>query len=256
MWASWRVGAKKSTARSNIALKHAGFVVDHDVFTPEEIETEPSYVEFFRPHGFGWGAGTAIVVPSGDFAAFSFERLLGDGPVPTEDVAALDRLRPHLARAAALSARLQMEQARAMAQVLALVGLPAAVLARCGCLLAANTLFEEIRSQVRFLSRDRLAFIDASAQLLLTSALAGLESGSDKPVKSIPLPETDDRPPSVAHLLPIKGGAHDIFSRAEALLIVTPLIASRLTDASILSGLFDLTAAESCLARGLLQGLS
>jgi DNA-binding CsgD family transcriptional regulator len=185
----------------------------------------------------------------------SFERLLENGPLSRADVAALDRVRPHLARAAALSARLQMEQARAMAQTLAAVGLAAAVLARNGRLMAANALLEEM-GQVRFLSRDRFAFVDESAQMLLTSALAGMESGNDEVVKSIPLRGKDESPPSVAHLLPIKGAAHDLFSRAEALLIVTPLTASRMTDDSILSGLFDLTAAESRLARGLLEGLT
>ena len=79
-----------------LALRHPGFVTDYDLFTREEHELEPSYVEFFRPNGFGWVTGTAILMPSGDYAVYSFERLLKKGPVGTEEVSALNQIRPHL----------------------------------------------------------------------------------------------------------------------------------------------------------------
>ncbi len=38
--------------------RHAGFLVEYDVFTPDELEVEPIYRDFMRPVGLGWGAGT------------------------------------------------------------------------------------------------------------------------------------------------------------------------------------------------------
>ncbi len=35
-------------------------------FTPEELDEEPLWRDFFRPAGFGWGAGTLVSVASGD----------------------------------------------------------------------------------------------------------------------------------------------------------------------------------------------
>jgi DNA-binding CsgD family transcriptional regulator len=242
---------KNERLSRTLALRHPGCVTDYDLFSQEELEREPSYVEFFRPNGFGWVTGTAILMPSGDYAVYTFERLLKKGPVGTDEVSALNQIRPHLARAALLATRLQLEQARAVADALAAVGLPSAVLARGGRLLAANDLLERMKKQIAFHAHNQLAFVEPTAQSLFALALEDL--GRIR-VKSIPLRAVDDDPPCVAHLLPVKGAAHDIFSRAEAVLVVTPLIASKTISTDILSGLFDLTPAEARLAGRLAEG--
>ncbi len=50
----------------------------------------------------------------------------------------LDELRPHLARSALMSARLQLERARIASETLASLGLPALVINEHGKVLAAN----------------------------------------------------------------------------------------------------------------------
>jgi DNA-binding CsgD family transcriptional regulator len=242
---------KNQRLSRTLALRYPGFVTDFDLFTPEEHASEPSYVGFFRPNGFGWVTGTAILMPSGDYAVYSFDRLLKDGPVGSDQVSQLNRIRPHLARAALLATRLQLEHAKAVTSALAAVGLPAAVLARSGRLLAANDLLQRMQKQIAFHAHNQLAFLDPAAQTLFVLALEALGRTN---VKSIPLRAVDDEPPCVAHLLPIRGAAHDIFSRAEALLIVTSLIPSKTASTDILSGLFDLTPAEARLAGGLVEG--
>jgi hypothetical protein len=79
------------------------FLTDFDAFSPEELETIPFYKNFLRVAGFGWCAGTAIRSPTTETMVFSIERLFEKGPVEPEAVATLDALRPHLARAAAMS---------------------------------------------------------------------------------------------------------------------------------------------------------
>src|SRR5271166_2585757 len=36
------------------AQRHAGFLIDVDFFTPEELEREPIYCDVWRPQGVGW----------------------------------------------------------------------------------------------------------------------------------------------------------------------------------------------------------
>jgi DNA-binding CsgD family transcriptional regulator len=244
---------KNERLSRTLALRPPGFVTDYDIFSPEEHEREPSYVELFRPNGFGWVAGTAIMMPSGDYAVYSFERLLKKGPVSADAVSALNQIRPHLARAAVLATRLQLEQAKAIGDSVAAVGLPSAVLARGGRLLAAHDLLQRMPAQVAFHARDRLAFVNPAAQSLLGVALESLARDDPTRVKSIPLRAAADETPCVAHLLPVKGAAHDVFSRAEVVLVVTPLIASKTISTDILSGLFDLTPAEARLASRLVK---
>ena len=48
-----------------VALNHAGFLVDHDLFTAAEIARDPHYARL-RNHGLGWCTGTVIRAPGGD----------------------------------------------------------------------------------------------------------------------------------------------------------------------------------------------
>src|SRR3954447_1140777 len=121
-----------------VPLKQPRFLTDLDVFTTEELEHEPYYRDLLRPNGLGWCVGTSIHSPSGDALVFSIEKAWNKGPVPREVAEQLDPLRPHLARAALLSARLGLERARATVDGLNLIGLPAAVLGHGGNVLAAN----------------------------------------------------------------------------------------------------------------------
>ena len=64
--------------------------------------------------------------------AFSLHRPEEHGPLAREDADRLTALRPELARASLVSARLQLERARSSVETLQALGLPAAALARRG----------------------------------------------------------------------------------------------------------------------------
>jgi len=239
-----------------LAANHAGFLRDIDVFaSPEEVQQDLQIREFFRPRGLGWGAGTAIPVPSGDVLIYSVEREYDRGPIEQEAVKQLDGLRPHLARAALLSARLGMERARAATESLAMLGLPAAVVRRGGRLMTANTLFDRLVPDVMQDRADRLTLAPASADLLFAQALAALDHGMiSVEVRSAPIAAQDDRPPMIVHVVPIHGAAQDLFDRASAIVMVTPVVPSDVPTAEVLQGLFDLTPAEARVARGIAEG--
>ena len=205
----------------------------------------------------GWAAGTMIPVPSGETLVFSFERAFRKGPFEDHEVMALDALRPHLARAALLSSRLEFERAQAMTAVLVAVGLPAAVLRWKGKLYAANPQFEELIPDLVGDGRNRVFLTEPSADALLTDALERLTSKNVAgQSRSIPIPARDNHSTMIFHVLPLRRQAYDIFSQGLALLIVTPVDRKAVPTAEVLQGLFDLTPAEARVARGIAEAQS
>lgn len=233
------------------------FLTDLDAFTPEELDADPYQVEFLRPRGFGWCVGTSIRSPGGDHLVFTAERLWRKGPVEREAIDKLDLLRPHLARAALLSARIGLERARATVNALQTVGLPAAVLTTGGRAVAANPDFEQSAGWIVIGAGDRVSFVTPAAQAVLAEALAlSGQRATSFAGRSIPVPGEGDRPPLVAHLLPLRGAGRDIFTGASLLLYLTPLAASKAPDVKLLEVLFDLTPAEARIAGLLVEGQS
>lgn len=233
------------------AANHAGFVRDSDFFTNEEMDSDPVY-GYYRKNGLGWATGTMLDTPSGDSIIFSFERAHAKGPVPIETVKQFDLLRPHLARSALLSSRLGLERAKAMAEALQSLGLPGAVLRSGGRVLAVNDALERLMPSLVQDRRERLHLSDGAADALLEDALARRSlAGGPVAVNSIPVAATDEHPPMILHLLPIHGAAHDVFSRATSLLVITPVDRAVVPTAKVLQGLFDLTPAEARVARGI-----
>jgi DNA-binding CsgD family transcriptional regulator len=233
-----------------LSRRHAGFLGDLDAYTLEEMDREPVFTEFFRPRGLGWGTATAIQVPTGEMLVFDVERRFESGPVESETIARLDQLRPHLARAGLLSARLAFERAKAAAMALDLIGLPAAVLAINKRVMAANPRFEAMIPATVLDRRDRVALADRKADALLAAAMEGIASqGDGAGVRSFPNPPREDQPPTIAHLVPVRRQAHDVFSGASAILALTPVVPAEVPTADVLQGLFDLTPAEARVAR-------
>ncbi len=233
------------------AANHAGFVRDNDFFSNEEMDSDPVY-GYYRKNGLGWATGTMLDTPSGDSIIFSFERAYDKGPVPMEIVHQFDQLRPHLARSALLTSRLGLDRAKAMAAALQSLGLPGAVLRGGGRVLTVNDALERLMPSLLQDRRERLHLTDIAADALLEEALARRSlAGGPVSVNSIPVAATDEHPPMILHLLPIRGVAHDVFSQATSLLVVTPVDRAIVPTAKVLQGLFDLTPAEARVARGI-----
>jgi DNA-binding CsgD family transcriptional regulator len=244
--------AKTQRASRMMALNHAGFVTDCDVYAPGEMEQDEAVVNYLIPAGFGYGAGTGITMPTGEVAVYSVERRYATGPFTRVDCLKLDPLRPHLARAALLSCRAGLERARVMASTLEAIGIPGAVVRHSGKLLAANAMFERLMPAVIQDCRDRLHLVDVRADSLLSGALENLkEQTSRGGIGSIPVPSNEHRPPMIVHLLPVRGAAHDLFLNASAVIMVTPVDRASAPTAEVLQGLFDLTPAEARVAEGI-----
>ncbi len=234
--------------RRLLERRHAGFLRDIDILSDAEMANEPVYRDFLLPQGLGIGVATSIASPSGEAFILHAERKIEEGPVEDRLIARFDRMRPHLARAMLLSARLEFERVRGAAQALNAIGLPAAVLDRNGRALALNSRFEALMPAVAVDRPSRLGFTDAAADGLLATALQAMGQVAGATVRSIPVARRDDQPPLILHLTPIRGAAHDVFSRAASILVVTPVVVKGVPTADVVQGLFDLTPAEARLA--------
>ena len=240
--------------RRLLAARHPGFMLDTDVFTAEEMARMPLFKDFLIPRGYGSAVGTSIPMPSGDTTIVHIEGPFARGLVSRETIARLDVLRPHFARASLVSARLELKRAQAATQALNVLGLPSAILGRGGRAIAANALLSELMPDTFQDLPSRLSLTNSKADTLLVDAVARANATVGALTGSIPVPARADCPPMIIHVLPICGVAHDVFGSGVAMLVVTPVISREVPTANVLQGLFDLTPAESKLARAIASG--
>jgi len=237
------------------ASHHAGFLTNDDIFSPGEWDSEPMIRDFFRPQGISWFAGTTFRIPTSENVLLIVPRWTERGPIERDIVRKLDELRPHLARSALISARLQLERARVAGETLAALGLPALVLNDCGKVLAANALIEGLTPYVQWRALDRVSLADSSANRLLQDAMATI-GADERSVRSFPLRDADSGATMVAHLIPVRLSARDIFVRCVAALVLTPVVRPQAPPVELVRSLFDLTPAEARVARSLVSGKS
>jgi DNA-binding CsgD family transcriptional regulator len=236
------------------AQRHSGFLIDVDFLTREELEQDPIYRNMWQAQGgVGWAMATAIPIPTGENAMFALSRRTECGPFERASAQRLDELRPHLARSALLSARLQLERARVASQTLAALGLPALVVNEQCKVLAANHLIEALTGYVLWRAQDRVSLEDKAADQLLRGAIAAIDLAGG-PVRSFPVRHTGAEAMMIAHVVPIRLSARDIFVRCAAVLVLTPVTLPQAPPVELVQSLFDLTPAEARVARSLTAG--
>ena len=147
---------------------------------------------------------------------------------------------------------MQLERARAASQALALLGIPALVFTDDGKILAANQLIETLSGFISWRAKDRIALRDVRADALLRDAMATVDQDDAPSVRSFPVRNAESA--MIAHLVPIRGSARDIFFRCAAMLMLTPVTRPEAPSVELIRSLFDLTPAEARVARGLAAG--
>ena len=236
-----------------LRAKQTGFVPDRTLYSSlEEMRNDPAYRDILYPRGMGWGTGTAIALPTGDDMAISLERAYDQGSASPAELKALNLVHSHLARASFVAARMQLERARAATQALGLLGIPALVFADNGKILAANQLIETLSGFILWRTKDRIALGDTRADALLRDAIATVDRDDAPSVRSFPVRNAGSA--MIAHVVPIRGSARDIFSRCAAMLMLTPVTRPEAPSVELIRSLFDLTPAEARVARGLAAG--
>lgn len=232
-----------------------GFSILNRYFTPEFLETDPSR-QYRLAHGLDSEIGSAVPMPTGELVVFSFDRMQHDGPHEDRDVAVMNTLHPHLARAGLVAARLGLERARAATETLEIIGLPGAVVSGAGCVTATNALFEQLGDIFAPAAFGRLSISHAGSNRLFQEALAAAR-GAPSTTRSVPIPAIGDHPACVMHMVPLRHSALDLFPGGAVLLAVSvPRSSAIVPSADVLTGLFDLTPAETRFAAALVSARS
>jgi DNA-binding CsgD family transcriptional regulator len=239
-----------------IAARHAGFLSERDIYREEELATDPLYRDLLWPAGLGHCAGMVVTTPTGDELFVSMERERAKGPVEAGAIAVLDGLRPHLARAALMGARLRLERAKAAGEALAALGIPALVFDATGIVLAANDLIDSLSHVLRWRSQDRLSLVDATANRQWQQAIETLAQDTLVAPLSFAVRAVDASAALVAHVVPVRLEVRDLFARATGVLVLSPVSLPQAPPVELVQSLFDLTPAEARVARHLASGLS
>lgn len=246
--------ARSERLRRLLATQRHGFISDDDIYSTEEMKSDPFYRDLLYPRGLGWAVGTAVPLPTGDQFSVNLEREYRLGPVGTTAIQLLDELRPHLARSALLFARLQLERARAATETLAAIGLPALVMNAQGRVLSANHLIQQMQGHIVWLAQGGVALKDRRAAKLLRAAVESSAQESGAGIRSFPARHSEAEEAVVAHVIPVRLSARDIFSSGAAALVLTPVTRPEAPPIELVRSLFDLTPAEARVARGLASG--
>jgi len=234
-----------------IARRHAGFLANLDLYSPAEMETLPVFTQFLAPRGAAVGAVT-LVSGAGNENLFLGIEGFRDHDAAKAAIPELDSLRPHLARAAMLSAQLQLERVKAKATILETIGVPAAFVGEDGALTAANAL-SELEIGACFVDKRRcLRLMDERADQRLRHALEKVragEGGASIAIRGSPM--TSAR---ALHVIPAIGDASDLFFRASAVLVVTQRKPAATANSVLLEHLYDLSHAEARVAAAVAAG--
>lgn len=230
---------------------YAGFLTDADLHSADELRGLPIYADFLVPRGFDAGAATLIAGVAGDRLMLTVEGF-SDHAAAQAALAFLDGLRPHLARAAVLSAQLRLQRVQFAVAALESIGVPAAMLDLGGRVRALNGLFGTLVDHVVGDGRGRMRLLEPDADRRFCGALAKLDAhglGS-----SIGFHRRTSFSPAVMHLMPLGGGARDMFLDMSAIVLIADTSNGPPLDGALLSSLFDLTPAEARVTRSLAEG--
>jgi DNA-binding CsgD family transcriptional regulator len=101
---------------------------------------------------------------------------------------------------------------------------------------------------------DRVSLKDNVADHLLHDAIATIDSEIGSSARSFPIRDADANAMMVAHVIPVRLSARDIFLRCATVLAMTPVAPPQAPPVELVQSLFDLTPAEARVARSLATG--
>ena len=132
------------------------------------------------------------------------------------------------------------------------MGLAACAVDPSGIVLVANGDFDAEPSLWTTRGGERIALFDRRADRQLYDALG--VTGTEQGVRSLPLIASPGGAPAVLHVVPVRRAAHDLFTRAAAILVLTKASSAPTQATSLLQALFDLSATEASIAARISAG--
>jgi len=152
-------------------------------------------------------------------------------------------------RSTSSAEHVETRQARTVAECLAVIGLPAAVLSPTGKLVAANRLFEALIPETVRTARGRPRLVDPTADRLIEDLISRSCSVRGGSIQPIPLRLQNGKAPTMVHFFPVPAVAGDVFEGLGAIVVVTTAQARAAPSLEMLRNLFDLSPAEARVAQ-------
>ncbi len=238
-------------------------LLDEDWMPREAFERSEYYNDFLRPLSAEWGLAIRLGLRDFDLASLSIGRGLKYGRFEAPEIAAMERLQPHLIRAYALSERFVPLQTLNTGLANALDQCPSAMflLHEGACILHANAAAERLLSSGKALftagGRLQAAGTGAAESLAALIGRAGATDWEQRSAGSLTLRVEGRRAPLTVTAVPLRLEQMSVFARGSAVLVCVtdPMDGSVPADVK-LAELFALTAAESRLAAALYEGLT
>ncbi|MGO4566501.1 helix-turn-helix transcriptional regulator [Rhizobium sp. 2YAF20] len=227
---------------------------DLDFISPDLIRHHPYYQDWLRPFGLKWFAGVHVAGVHDEWA-LSIQRSEDQGPFNEEEVARLRLLSQGISSVVAVGSALGFAKAEAALEAFEISGRAVVMLDRQGDVVLINQAAERLVCGDLQISRKRLVCRDATATRALGAAIHAVcsrEPGSDllHPI-SIARPNSA---PIIAFVTPARGGAIDLLSPCQTLVVLFDPIERKAPPPELLQKLFHLTPAESRLAHALANG--
>jgi DNA-binding CsgD family transcriptional regulator len=117
-------------------------------------------------------------------------------------------------------------------------------------------LIEALTDHIRWRAQDGVSLKDSAANALFQQAIVTLDIESPPPTRSFVVRGAEGNAALVAHVIPIRRTARDIFVRCAGVLVLTPVTLPQAPPIELVQSLFDLTQAEARVARNLTAGQS
>lgn len=227
---------------------YPGFLTDLDFYSVEDMQNIPMYRDFLIPRASAFGAGTIIQGADHDSTIITIEGFFSPEKARTS-TALLNKLRPHLARAAILGSQIRNERAATLVEAFNTLGVAVALLDGNCRVLRASSHFAAAFDDILLDGVRRLQLIDPVADQRLVEGiqlLRWLNRGC-----SIALRDRAQFVRAVLHLIPAKRAARDMFDDVRIFAVLANPENHALPEADIIAALFDLTPAEARVARGI-----
>lgn len=242
----------------------------HEHFDEAFVATDPFYQEFLLPHGARYMTACKLVENGEATVLLACLRRPGEGPMPADALAFLDRLRPHLQRAArlglaqfvysaqALVGHALVDKLRQPVMLLTTGGEVALANEAARCLLGSTSLVQVREKRLVLPQAYRGDFLDQCAQLEHQARTAG-GAAPDTAFRSLHMSSEPGAAPDVLYgfftLLVPERTLGSFGLRPLVMLFFYHPTSTQVIDSDLLTAAFGLSHAECRVASLLADGV-
>ncbi|WP_119269481.1 helix-turn-helix transcriptional regulator [Taklimakanibacter deserti] len=247
--------------RRGLALTRAGrqgLISSAEMFTPEEMARDPFTNEWRKKVGIGHEAGMLLVNHPPDLIMpITIVQPLADEPYEPAEIAKMNKLLASLKSATSLALNVGFSAAQGLAAGLSQAGRETVLFSESGRVLHAPATLEAHFGDAVCLHAETISSWNPAANERLSSAVKRAVSRASPEARVAPsfaLPRKGGGVPFIGEVIPIVGGAHDIFMLARAVLIISDPLANLNRASAPIREAFGLTQAEARMASRIAAG--